>query len=52
MTNFATILGDLAASFEGRNEYISRLCSYPLLILDDFRYGAREQNTGWNRFTA
>ena len=36
MTNFALILGDLAASFEGRNEYISRLCSYPLLILDDF----------------
>ena len=34
MTNFATILNDLAASFEGRNEYISRLCSYPLLILD------------------
>ena len=28
MTNFATILNDLAASFEGRNEYISRLCSY------------------------
>ena len=28
MTNFATILGDLAASFEGRNEYISRLCSF------------------------
>ena len=36
MTNFATILNDLAASFEGRNEYISRLCSFPLLILDDF----------------
>ena len=36
MTNFATILNDLSASFEGRNEYISRLCSYPLLILDDF----------------
>ena len=36
MTNFATILNDLAASFDGRNEYISRLCSYPLLILDDF----------------
>ena len=35
MTNFATILNDLAASFEGRNEYISRLCNYPLLILDD-----------------
>ena len=31
MTNFALILGDLAASFEGRNEYISRLCSFPLL---------------------
>ena len=36
MTNFALILNDLAASFEGRNEYISRLCSFPLLILDDF----------------
>ena len=36
MTNFALILGDLAASFEGRNEYIARLCRYPLLILDDF----------------
>ena len=35
-TNFALILNDLAASFEGRNEYISRLCSFPLLILDDF----------------
>lgn len=31
MTNFATILNDLAASFAGRNEYISRLCSFPLL---------------------
>lgn len=36
MTNFALILNDLAASFTGRNEYIARLCSYPLLILDDF----------------
>ena len=27
---------ELAASFENRNEYISRLCRYPLLILDDF----------------
>ena len=36
MTNFALILNDLASSFEGRNEYISRLCRYPLLILDDF----------------
>ena len=32
----ALILNDLAATFEGRNEYISRLCRYPLLILDDF----------------
>ena len=51
MTNFATILNDLAASFEGRNEYISRLCSYPLLILDDLVW-SEEQSTGWNRFTA
>ena len=36
MTNFATILNDLAATFEGRNDYISRLCRYPLLIIDDF----------------
>ena len=36
MTNFALILNDLAASFENRNEYISRLCRYPLLIIDDF----------------
>jgi len=36
MTNFALILNDLTASFEGRNDYISRLCSFPLLILDDF----------------
>ena len=36
MTNFATIFNDLAASFSGRNEYISRLCSFPLLIIDDF----------------
>ncbi len=36
MTNFALILNDLTASFEGRNEYISHLCRYPLLILDDF----------------
>lgn len=36
MTNFAAILGDLAADFAGHNEYIDRLCRYPLLILDDF----------------
>ncbi len=36
MTNFALILNDLAASFEGRNEYIDRLCRFPLLVIDDF----------------
>ena len=36
MTNFALILNDLSARLEGRNEYISRLCQYPLLILGDF----------------
>ena len=25
-----------AASYKGRNEYIDRLCRFPLLILDDF----------------
>ena len=36
MTNFATILNNLFYGSENRNEYIIRLCSYPLLILDDF----------------
>ena len=36
MTNFALILNDLTASFEGRNEYTARLCRAPLLMLDDF----------------
>ena len=36
MTNFALILNDLTASFEGRNEYISQLCRALLLIIDDF----------------
>lgn len=36
MTNFALILNDLAASYKDRNEYIDRLCRFPLLILDDF----------------
>ena len=35
MTNFALILNDLTASFEGRNEYISQLCRALLLIIDD-----------------
>jgi len=36
MTNFALILNDLAASFEGRNDYIAQLCRAMLLIIDDF----------------
>ena len=36
MTNFALILNDLTASFEGRNKYISQLCRALLLIIDDF----------------
>lgn len=36
MTNFATILNNLFYGSENRNEYIIKLCSYPLLILDDF----------------
>ena len=36
MTNFALILNDLTANFEGRNDYISQLCRAPLLIIDDF----------------
>ena len=37
MTNFALILNDLCSpALRGRNEYISRLCRYPLLIIDDF----------------
>ena len=36
MTNFALVLNDLTASFEGRNEYIARLCRFSLLIIDDF----------------
>ena len=36
MTNFATILNNLFYGSENRNEYIVKLCSYPLLILDDF----------------
>ncbi len=36
MTNFALILNDLTASFEGRNDYIAQLCRAMLLIIDDF----------------
>lgn len=36
MTNFTAIINDLSSAFEGRNEYLNRLCNYPLLIIDDF----------------
>lgn len=36
MTNFAAILNDLTGTLNGRNAYIERLCSFQLLILDDF----------------
>ena len=36
MTNFASILNDLSNSLSGRNDVVGRLCSYPLLIIDDF----------------
>ena len=36
MTNFSSILNDLSNSFSGRNDMVDRLCSYPLLIIDDF----------------
>lgn len=42
MTNFATIINQLQASFDGRKEYIDSLNRYALLILDDL--GA-ERNT-------
>ena len=51
MTNFTAILNDLSSTFEGRNEYLNRLCSYPLLLIDDFGM-ERARNTDWNRFTA
>lgn len=36
MTNFAKILNDLNAAYDGRNAYIERLNRCRLLILDDF----------------
>lgn len=36
MTNFAAILNDLKTGFDDKNAYIRQLCSYPLLIIDDF----------------
>lgn len=35
MTNFATIRNALQEDFSGRKNYVERLVSYPLLILDD-----------------
>ena len=36
MTNFSKILNELNSRFEGKNEFIGHLVSYPLLIIDDF----------------
>ena len=36
MTNFARIMNELNSAFSGRNEVVDRLCSYPLLVIDDF----------------
>ena len=36
MTNFSRIVNDLNGRGNNRNEVIDRLCSYPLLIIDDF----------------
>ena len=35
MTNFARIVDDLQGDFSGRGDYLRRLNSYPLLIIDD-----------------
>ena len=50
MTNFALILNDLAASFENRNEYISRLAAIRCLSLTTSAWSAAP-STGWNRFS-
>ena len=36
MTNFARIMNELNSTFAGRNEVVDRLCSYLLLVIDDF----------------
>lgn len=35
MTNFARIVDDLQSDFAGRSDYLRKLNSYPLLIIDD-----------------
>ena len=35
MTSFSRIVNTLQSSFEGRQQYIDRIVSYPLLIIDD-----------------
>ncbi len=47
MTNFALILNDLAASYKDRNEYIARLCSFPLLILSNLVRAISFDETGY-----
>ena len=50
MTNFAAILNDLAASFAGRNEYISAFAASPCSSLTILEWSVA-QNTVWNRST-
>ncbi len=49
MTNFTAILHTLENSFVGRNEYIDRLCRYPLLIIDDL---GKERGTEYYNCTS
>ena len=49
MTNFALILNDLAASFEGRNEYFSTFAAIRCLSLTTSAWSAAP-STDWNRF--
>ena len=51
MTNFALILNDLAASFENRNEYISRLLPLSAAYHWTTSAWSAAPSTGWNRFS-
>ena len=35
MTNFSRILNELQNRFDGRQEYIDKICKYSLLVIDD-----------------
>ncbi len=50
MTNFALILNDLAASFEGATSTFPAFAAIRCLSLTTSAWSA-ERNTGWNRFS-